>query len=64
AIGLCWIPVVFIQLRVARRSAELAASRQQPDLSYRRLMRFWYALGWPAFLATIGIFFLIIFKPS
>ncbi|AKS41251.1 DUF2269 family protein [Wenzhouxiangella marina] len=64
AIGLCWIPVVFIQLRVARLSAELAAAGQAPDLAYRRLMRAWYALGWPAFLATIGIFGLMVFKPA
>lgn len=63
AIGLCWVPVVFIQLRVARLSARLAVQGEPPDPHYRRLMRWWYTLGWPAFFATLGIFVLMVFKP-
>lgn len=63
AIGLCWIPVVFIQLRVARVSAQLAVQGEPPNPRYRRLMRWWYTLGWPAFFATLGIFGLMVFKP-
>jgi uncharacterized membrane protein len=29
-----------------------------------RLMRTWFILGWPAFLALIGIFVLMIVKPG
>ncbi|WP_220338387.1 DUF2269 family protein [Wenzhouxiangella sediminis] len=28
-----------------------------------RLMRYWFGLGWPAFLAILGIFYLMVFKP-
>ena len=63
AIGLCWIPVIFIQLRVARFSAQLVVRGEPPDSRYRRLMRWWYTLGWPAFFATLGIFGLMVFKP-
>ncbi len=62
-IACCWIPVVFIQLRVARRAAALAAEGRTADAGIRRLMRWWYALGWPAFIAVIVIFWLMVFKP-
>lgn len=60
----CWIPVVFIQIRVARHAARLAAGGQPPDRRFRHLMRAWYALGWPALFAMLGIFWLMVFKPA
>jgi len=27
------------------------------------LTRYWYGLGWPAFVAMLGIFYLMVFKP-
>lgn len=63
-IGCCWIPVVFIQIRVARLSQHLAASAQPPDDAFRKLMRRWYGLGWPAFLSVLVIFWLMVFKPN
>lgn len=62
-IGLCWIPVVFIQIRVARLAAESARADQPPGPAHRRLMRWWYGLGWPAFISVIGIFAMMVFKP-
>lgn len=60
----CWIPVVFIQIRVSRHAARLAGQGQPPDRRFRRLMRAWYALGWPALFAMLGIFWLMVFKPA
>ena len=62
-VGCCWIPVVFIQIRVSRLAARLAEHGQAPDARFRRLMRAWYALGWPAFIAVLVIFWLMVFKP-
>jgi uncharacterized membrane protein len=31
---------------------------------YRAYMKVWFGLGWPAFIAVIAIFFLMIFKPA
>jgi uncharacterized membrane protein len=61
--GACWIPVVMLQMRV-RDAAHLAASTGQPlPAACARLMRWWFVLGWPAFLAVMGIFWLMVAKP-
>lgn len=61
-IGACWLPVVWIQYRVKRLLA--AASGKDIPEPARRLMRIWFALGWPAFAALIAIFVLMIAKPE
>ena len=50
--------------RVARpgQRGRASATRRCPA-RYDRLFRIWFLLGWPAFLGTIGIFALMIFKP-
>ncbi len=63
AAGLCWLPVVFMQMRM-RRLAETAAREGAPlPADYHRLFRTWFALGWPAFTAVIAIFVLMVFRP-
>lgn len=62
-VGACWLPVVWIQLQVARgATAAVEAGRALPS-RHHRLMRTWYALGWPAFAGVIAIFWLMVFKP-
>lgn len=63
-VGFCWLPVVWIQWRVSE-VARLAL-QQNTDLPavYRRYMRAWYALGWPAFIAVLVIFYLMVVKPT
>jgi uncharacterized membrane protein len=62
--GACWLPVVWIQLRM-RDLARQALLRQAalPAL-YHRLFRVWFLLGWPAFGAVLGIFWLMVTKPD
>lgn len=60
----CWIPVVWLQIR-AQRLAEAAAASSLPLRDdYRRTMRWWFALGWPAFLALTITFWLMIARPA
>lgn len=63
-VGACWLPVVWLQLRM--RDLAVAALREATPLPprYRRYMRLWFALGWPAFLAVIAIFYLMLFRPA
>jgi len=56
-VGVCWIPVVWIQMRIRDL---LAAGADRKD--YAKLMRVWVALGVPAFAAVIAIFYLMVSK--
>lgn len=63
-IGLCWLPVVWLQIRLHRMAnACLADGRPLPPLYYR-YAGLWFVLGWPAFAAVLAIFYLMIFKPE
>ncbi|MBT0670256.1 DUF2269 domain-containing protein [Novosphingobium profundi] len=62
-VGACWLPVVAIQIRMQRISDSTPEGMPLPAL-YVRLSRWWFALGWPAFLGVIAIFWLMIAKPD
>jgi uncharacterized membrane protein len=62
-IGCCWLPVVFLQIQVRDMAVAAAGSGEAPDPRLEKYMRYWYALGWPAFLGVIVIFALMVFKP-
>lgn len=62
-VGACWLPVVWLQIRM-RRLAEAAAVGGAPvPALFHRYARIWFVLGWPAFLGVIAIFWLMIAKP-
>lgn len=63
-VGLCWLPVVWLQSQVAKGSQAACQSGVAPQYPHRRYMRWWYALGWPAFLGVIGIFYMMVVRPS
>lgn len=56
-VGICWIPVVWIQIRIR----DLIAGGANRD-EYRKLMRMWIALGVPAFVSILILFFLMVAK--
>ena len=62
-VGLCWLPVVWIQMRV--RDLATAAARDGTALParYHAYFKVWFWLGWPAFLGVLAIFVLMIWKP-
>jgi uncharacterized membrane protein len=60
--GLCWLPVVWIQIRVRNLAAQAASDGKALSPQYHQLMRYWFALGWPAFLSVLVIFVLMVFK--
>lgn len=63
--GLCWLPVVWIQMRTATlvREAHGRGEKTLPERA-RRLMRVWFWLGWPAFAAVMATYWLMIAKPA
>lgn len=62
--GACWIPVVFIQLRMRDLAAKCLRESSALPGEFHRLARRWFLLGWPAFLAVIAIFWLMVARPS
>ena len=62
-VGLCWLPVVAIQIRMRRLAEQAVADAAPLPEPFRRLYRVWFALGWPAFIGVIGIVALMVIKP-
>jgi uncharacterized membrane protein len=61
--GACWIPVVFIQMRLRRLAEQSVRDGNALPASYRRLAWIWFALGWPAFIALLAVLWLMVAKP-
>ncbi|MGO9935591.1 MAG: DUF2269 family protein [Steroidobacteraceae bacterium] len=62
--GLCWIPVVGLQIRM-RDLARAAEQNGTPlDAKYWRLARRWFWLGLPAFTSVVIVFWLMVWKPG
>jgi uncharacterized membrane protein len=63
-VGLCWLPVVWMQ--VMMRDLAAAAARDGTPLPRRfhKLYKVWFILGWPAFIGVIAIFALMLWKPQ
>jgi uncharacterized membrane protein len=60
--GLCWLPVVWLQIRM-QKLAETALTKQEAlPASYWRMARYWFWLGVPAFAAMVLIVTLMVCK--
>jgi uncharacterized membrane protein len=62
--GACWLPVVWIQVKMAAMAERAARDGAPLPPLFWRYHRIWTALGWPAFLAFIAIFYLMVVKPA
>jgi uncharacterized membrane protein len=62
--GVFWLPVVWIQIRLRNLARAAAAAGLPLPAAYHRLYRIWFACGFPAFFAVLGIIWLMLNKPS
>ena len=60
----CWAPVVWLQIRARDLAAAAAAAETPLPPEYFRVMRLWFAIGWPAFLGLLAVFWLMVTKPD
>lgn len=60
----CWLPVVWLQIRVRDLAARAAADDAPLAEDYHRYMRRWFWLGWPAFLSLLVVFYLMVARPD
>ena len=63
-IGACWLPVLWLQVRARDLALRAVAEGTPLPPAYHRAMRWWFWLGWPAFISVIAIFWLMVMKPS
>ena len=61
-IGACWLPVIYLQYRL-KHYADQAIKEGVLSDSFRKTMKLWTALGIPAFVALLVVFWLMVFKP-
>ncbi|WP_421869648.1 DUF2269 family protein [Motiliproteus sp.] len=62
--GCCWLPVVWLQIRMRDLAAEANNLNQELPRQYHRYARIWFWLGVPAFIAMTIVFGLMVFKPT
>jgi uncharacterized membrane protein len=61
--GACWLPVVWLQIRMRDLSQHALQNDLELDDSYHGYARLWFWLGVPAFISILIIFYLMVFKP-
>ena len=60
--GVCWLPVVVLQIRMHKLSKQALESGTELPEQYHRYARLWFWLGIPAFLAIMVVIVLMVFK--
>lgn len=61
--GLCWVPVVWLQIRMHKLAEQAAASGTEMPAQYWRYARYWERLGYPAFIAMLVVYWLMVSRP-
>lgn len=62
-IGCCWLPVVWLQIRMRNIAVSAATTGSALPAVYHDYYRLWTTLGWPAFLGVLLVFYLMVGKP-
>lgn len=61
--GACWLPVVWLQIKMQGFAREAAANDAELTATYWRYLRIWVLLGIPAFVSLVIVFYLMVAKP-
>lgn len=62
-IGCCWLPVVWLQRQMRDIAVSAAATGAELPPRYFTYYRWWFVLGWPAFIGVLAVFYLMVVKP-
>jgi uncharacterized membrane protein len=63
-IGACWLPVVGLQIRMRNLAERAVKDGVGLPAAYFRYYRWWFVLGWPAFIGVLAVFYLMVVKPG
>jgi len=61
---LCWLPVVWLQMKMRDVAAEAMQQAAPLPAQFWRYFRAWVVLGIPAFFAFIAVFYFMVVKPA
>lgn len=59
----CWFPVVHFQMKMRDLAAKADAEKTALPETYYKYFKYWFILGWPAFISLIIVFYLMTNKP-
>jgi len=62
--GTCWLPVVWYQIRMGKLALAAHAANTELPAQYWRYARRWELLGYPAFIAMLAVYWLMVHKPA
>lgn len=62
--GAFWLPVVWMQHRMRDLARAAVARNEGLPTRYHQLYRAWFLCGFPAFFSVLGIFWLMLARPS
>jgi uncharacterized membrane protein len=62
--GCCWLPVVWLQMRMRDLARTADEANCQLPQQYWKYTKVWFWLGVPAFIALIVVYWLMVFKPT
>ncbi len=62
--GICWLPVVWLQLRMRALAEQAVRDGRELPPCYQRYARYWFWLGVPAFGAMVAVVGLMVMKPG
>lgn len=60
----CWFPVAFLQIKMRDLAMKAVANQTGLPTQYYRYYSIWFALGFPAFISLIFVFYLMTNKPA
>lgn len=60
----CWFPVVHLQIKMRDLAIKSVKEKTELPPLYFRYFKYWFYLGWPAFISLIIVFYLMTFKPA
>jgi uncharacterized membrane protein len=62
--GVCWLPVVWMQIKMRDMAASAEAAGTELPQRYWNFLKWWVALGIVAFFSLVVVFYLMVAKPA
>ncbi len=61
--ALCWFPVLWWQIKIRNLAVHAQQTNTSLPADYFRYYKYWFYLGWPAFISLLVVFYLMVNKP-